>query len=247
MRTAFATMILAAGLVSVAQAQDAPPAPPATAPAPAAGAPATPGMSNMPMGNMPGMAPAAPGAAAPAAPAAEAPPAQPAAPAEAPPTLPTSGDAAVLISTIDKICVPLVRGGNLDALAKATPGMKLNRRDASWTMPLGGDKAYTITIFALGSNKDVCRGEIHYAIGQTDPLVKGLVVYAFLHQPELILQANYVQTTGDGIKRVQRSWEHLEPNAIQALNFTTLSKPDDTPTAKTYQVAEFYYQERKLP
>jgi hypothetical protein len=242
MRIAFASMILAAGLVSVAQAQDTPPAPPAM-----------PGM-----GNMPGMTPAAP-AAAPVAPVAPAPdaaapaaaapaaPAAPEAPAEPPPALPTTGDGAVLISTIEKLCVPLVRGGSLDALAKATPGMKLNRRDSSWTMPLGGDKAYTVTIYASGSNKDVCRGEIHYAIGQTDPLVKALVVYAFLHQPELILQANYVQTTGDGIKRVQRSWEHLEPNAIQALNFTTLSKPDDTPTAKTYQVAEFYYQERKLP
>ena len=232
MRIAFATMILAAGLVSVAQAQDAPPAPPAAPAAPA-------------MGDMPGMAPAAP-----AAPAAEAPPAQPAAPAEAPPTLPTTGDGAVLISTIEKLCVPLVRGGNLDALAKATPGWKLNRRDMSWSMPLSAAKEakdYTVTIYASGSNKDVCRGEIHYAIGQTDPIVKALVVYSFLHQPELILQANYVQTTGDGVKRVQRSWEHLEPNAIQALNFTTLSKPDDSPTAKTYQVAEFYYQERKLP
>ena len=242
MRIAFASMILAAGLVSVAQAQDTPPAPPAAAPA-------TPGMGNMPMGNMPGMSPAAPAAApeaaAPAAPAA--PVEAPAAPAEPPPALPTTGDGAVLISTIEKLCVPLVRGGNLDALAKATPGFKVNRRDSSWTMPLGGDKAYTLTIFASGSNKDVCRGEIHYAIGQTDPIVKDLVVYSFLHKPELILQANYVQTTGDGIKRVQRSWEHLEPNAIQAVNFTTLSKPDDTPTAKGYQVAEFYYQERKLP
>ena len=242
MRTALATLILAAGLVSVAQAQDTPPAPPATAPAMPA------------MSGMPGMAPAAPAAPAAAAAAPAAPPAAatptpeaPAPAAEAPPALPTTGDGAVLISVLEKVCVPLVRGGNLDALAKATPGMKLNRRDSSWTMPLGGDKNYTVTIFASGSNKDVCRGEIHYAIGQTDPLVKSLVVYSFLHKPELILQANYVQTTGDGIKRVQRSWEHLEPNAIQAVNFTTLSKPDDTPTAKGYQVAEFYYQERKLP
>ena len=249
MRIALATLVLAAGLTASAQAQD-------QAPAAASPAPAAP-MAGMPMGQA---APAAPTSATPAAPAAgpaagpaAAPAAQAApsgaaapAPAAETPSLPTSGDPAVLLSVIDKICVPLVRGGNLDALAKATPGMKLNRRDGSWTMPLGGDKAYTVTVFATGSNRDVCRGEIHYAIGQTDPLVKGLVVYAFLHQPELILQANYVQTGADGIKRVQRSWEHLEPTGIQAVNFTTLSKPDDTPTAKNYQAAEFYYQERKL-
>lgn len=238
MRIALASLILAAGLVSGAQAQDqaqpaaTPPAPPAVMPSASPAAPALPAT------------PASPAAAAPApapAPAAEqAPPPPPEVP-----TLPTTGDGAVLISVIDKFCVPLVRGGDFDAIGKSL-GMKKNRRDNSWTMPLGGDKNYTVSIYAPGANKDVCRGDIHYAVNQTDPIVKALNVWSFLHQPEFILQANYVKVYDDGVKRVQRSWEHLEANASQAVNFTTLTKPDDTSLSAKYSTAEFYYQERKF-
>ena len=127
----------------------------------------------------------------------------------------------MLISVIEKFCVPLVRGGSFDDLSKAMPGMKKNKRDNTWSLPLGGDKNYAVTVYAPGANKDVCRGDIHYAINQTDPIVKALNVWSFLHQPELILQANYVKVYDDGVKRVQRSWEHLEANASQAVNFTT--------------------------
>jgi hypothetical protein len=223
MRSAFASLILAAALGSAAQAQvpsTDPAAPATTAPAPetAPAAPATP-------------------PATPAAPAAEAPP--------APPTLPTTGDGAALVSVIEKVCIPLVRGGNLDELGKAA-GMKKNRRDMSWSMPLGGAREYVITVFSPGSNKDVCRGEVHYAVNQTEPFVQAMNVWSFLHQPELVLQANYVKVYGDGLKRVQRSWEHLEPNSSVAVNFTTLTKPDDTAVSGKYSAAEFYYQERKF-
>ena len=236
MRIALASLILAAGLVTAAQAQDqaqpAPAAPPAAPAAPPAAPPAPP----------------APDAAAPAAaqpPAAPTAEGTPAPTAEAPPTMPTTGDGAVLISVIDKMCVPLVRGGAFDDLGKAM-GMKKNKRDSSWSMGLGGDKAYTVTVFAPGSNKDVCRGEIHYAVNQTDPIVKALNVWSFLHQPELIPQANYVKVYDDGVKRVQRSWEHLEANSSQAVNFTTLTKPDDSSLSAKFSTAEFYYQERKF-
>lgn len=240
MRTALASLIVAAGLATAAQAQD--PAQPAPAAAPAA--PAT--QPAAPPATTP--APAAPTTAAPA-PTAQPPAATPepsAQPApEAAPTLPTTGDGAVLLSVIEKVCVPLVRGGNFDDLSKAM-GMKKNKRDNTWSLPLGGDKAYAITVYAPGSNKDVCRGDIHYAVNQTDPIVKALNVWSFLHQPEFILQANYVKVYDDGVKRVQRSWEHLEANASQAVNFTTLTKADDSSLSAKFSTAEFYYQERKF-
>jgi len=251
MRTALASLILAAGLVSAAQAQDqaqpapaaAPPAAPATTPA---APPATTEAPAAPAAQAPATTPA-PGAQAPAAtPAPGAEPTPTPAPAEETPTLPTTGDGAVLLSVVDKICVPLVRGGNVDDLAKAMPGMKKDRRSGAWTMPLGGDKAYVVTVFPLGSNKDVCRGEIHYTVNQTDPIVKAINTWSFLHQPEFILQANYVKVYDDGVKRVQRSWEHLDAAGSQAVNFTTLTKPDDTAVNAKYSAAEFYYQERKF-
>ena len=246
MRTALASLILAAGLVSAAQAQDpAQPAPAAAPPAAPAAAPATPPATPPATTQAPPATAPAPAAQAPAA--APAPSATPAPePAAETPTLPTSGDGAVLLSVVDKICVPMVRGGNVDDLAKAMPGMKKDRRSGAWTMPLGGDKAYVVTVFPLGSNKDVCRGEIHYAVNQTDPIVKALNVWSFLHQPEFILQANYVKVYDDGVKRVQRSWEHLDASGSQAVNFTTLTKPDDTALNAKFSAAEFYYQERKF-
>jgi hypothetical protein len=242
MRTALASLILAAGLVTAAQAQA--PAQPAPAPAQPAAPPATPAApptATPPAAPATTAAPAAQAPAATPAPTAEATPA----PAAEPPTLPTTGDGAVLLSVIDKMCAPLVRGGNFDDLGKAM-GMKKNRRDNSWSLGLGGDKAYTVTVFAPGANKDVCRGEIHYAVNQTDPIVKALNVWAFLHQPEFVLQANYVKVYDDGVKRVQRSWEHLEANGSQAVNFTTLTKADDSSLNGKYSTAEFYYQERKF-
>lgn len=235
MRTAIAaSLILTVGLGSVAQAQvpSTPPvaaAPTAPAPmAPTSGAPATTAAPD-----------AAPAAAAPAAtPAPDATP--------APPVLPTTGDGAVLISLVEKVCVPMVRGSKLDVVAKAA-GLKPNRRDGTWSMPLNADnKLYTVTIFASGANKDVCRGEVHYALGQDAPIVSAFNIWSFLHQPELVLQANYVATDGDGVKRVRKSWEHLESNSSTAINFSTLTKPDDSPINARFATAEFFYQERAL-
>jgi len=239
MRTALASLIVAAGLATAAQAQA-----PAAQPAPAA-APAAPAAAQPTPAAPPTTAPATAPSTAPATqpPAAAAPSAQPA--PEAAPTLPTTGDGAVLLSVIEKVCVPLVRGGNFDDLNKAM-GMKKNKRDNTYSLPLGGDKAYAITVYAPGSNKDVCRGDIHYAVNQTDPIVKALNVWSFLHQPEFILQANYVKVYDDGVKRVQRSWEHLEANASQAVNFTTPTKADDSSLNAKFSTAEFYYQARKF-
>lgn len=235
------------GLATSALAQPSPgaaaPAAPVPATVPAAPAPA----AEAPATTAP-TAPA-PNASAPAAPSAPVPPADATAAtpvAEAPPpppSLPTTGDGAVILSLLEKVCVPMVRGGNFDALAKAA-GMKKNRRDGSYVIGLGGDKTYTVTIFPPGSNKDVCQGEVHYALGQDKPIVSAINIWAFLHEPELILQANYVNVDPDGVKRVRKSWEHLETNSSIAVNFSTWRKPDDTPLNAKYDTGSLFYQER---
>ena len=235
MRTAaLVSFALAAGLAGAALAQEPaaqpapPPAAPATQPAPAP-APTQPS--------------ATPPAATPPAPAAEQPAAPPAAPEPPPPALPTTGDGAVIINVLEKVCVPLVRGGNLDQLAP-TVGAKKNRRDGTWQMPLGGDRAYTLTVQPSGVNKDVCQAEVHFAAGQDAPIVKAVNIWSFLHKPELILQANYVAVEGDGVKRVRKSWEHLESASSTAVNFTTWRKPDDTALNRGYDTGWLFYQER---
>src|SRR6185437_782579 len=167
MRIALASLLATAAAigacVSVAQAQTpaapaAPPAPAAQPPAPTAAAPATNPPATNPSATTPSATPAPPAAT----PDANAPPAAPAAPAaEAPPSLPTTGDGAQIIQIVEKFCVPLVRGGNFDQLAKAN-GMRNNRRDGSWSLQLGTtSKDYNVTFLPPGVNKDVCRGEVH--------------------------------------------------------------------------------------
>ena len=238
MRTAFASLILTAAVASAAQAQTPAVSAPAPTAQPAPAAPST--TAAPPTAAAPATTPPTTAAPTTAAPDTTAPPA-----AEAPPTLPTTGDGAVLLNIVEKVCVPLVRGGKLEDLAKAN-GFKLNRRDATWSMPLGGDKNYTVTMFPSGVNKDACRGEVHYALGGEKPIVSAFNVWSFLHQPELILQANYVNTDADGVKRVRKSWEHLDSTSSTAINFSTMTKPDDTPLNKNFATAEFVYQERHL-
>jgi hypothetical protein len=232
--------------VSVAQAQT--PAAPAAQSAPAAQTPAPPTSgpaTTAPTTTAPAGAP--PATPTPPAPDATAAPAAPAAPAaEAPPTLPTTGDGAQLISLVEKFCVPLVRGGNFDQLAKAN-GMRNNRRDGTWSIQLGTtNKDYSVTFSAPGVNKDVCRGEVHYAVGQDKPIVEAINIWSFLHQPELILQANYVAVDPDGVKRVRKSWEALSSTASTAINFSTWTKPDDSSLNPKFSTGEIFYQERKL-
>ena len=253
MRTVLVSLIATAALVSVAQAQTpapgtaaapaTPPAPPATAAAPSTTTTTTTTVAPPATTAAPATT-AGPGAPAAAAPGATATPA-----ADAPPTLPTTGDGATILALVEKVCVPLVRGGNLDDIAKAnaaTFGFKKNRRDNSWTMPLGANRDYNITISPPGVNKDVCRGEVHYAVGQDAPIVSAINIWSFLHQPELVLQANYVEVDPDGVKRVRKSWEHFDSAASTAINFSTWTKPDDTSLNAKFSTGEIFYQERKL-
>lgn len=228
MRIAIASLVAVTALATAAQAQE--PAPPTT--------PATP----------PAAAPAAP-PAAPAPDASAAPPAQPAVSPqdEAKAKLAAiTGDGAQIIQTLDKVCIPLVRGGNFEQIMKAN-GYKLNRRDQTWSVQLGTtSKDYSITMSAPGANKDVCRGEVHYALNQDKPIVEAVNIWAFLHQPELEATANYVAVDADGIKRVRKSWEALTPSSSTAVNFSTWTKPDDSSLNAKYSTGELFYQERKL-
>jgi hypothetical protein len=188
----------------------------------------------------PAPAPAAAAPAAPAAPAAAEP-----APAQPPPQLPTTGDGAAIIKAIETICIPAVRGQGIDAVAKAQ-GLKNNKRDSTWTMPLGGDKQYVLIFQPQFSQSDVCQAEVHYATGQDQPIISALVIWTYIHKPELILQANYVNVDPDGIKRVRKSWEHVDANgASTAVNFSILRKPDDAPLDPHYDTGMLFYQERK--
>ncbi|MFD1783050.1 hypothetical protein ACFSC0_06565 [Phenylobacterium terrae] len=217
MRTALVSLVALAGFstAAVAQPAETPPAQPA---APAA--PAT---------------PATPPAAAPAAPAAPA--------TEPAPQRPTSGVGAVVLDAIERICVPLVRGGDADQLAKAY-GLR-KRRDV-WVGTLE-TKPYTIALSPQRSDKNTCELTVEFAIGQDETIAKALHTWSFLHQPELKPYRSDIRPDPvNGNQLTTRSWEHFTNTDSIGLVFVLHRKADGSPVERNRERAKILYQERKL-
>jgi len=224
MRSALATLILATSVAVAASAQTP------TAPAPAPAEPAT----------LPAAAPAPP---APAAADILIPEAAPVVPQKTY-ALPTDGEIGQIISVINNVCVPLVHGGDLDKLATPALGYKKNKRDMTYTATLVA-KPYTLTIFAPGSNKEVCRIAINYTTGQEKPIIVGLNIFSLLHQPELEQQRNDFVPATD-FKRITNSWEYFTDHESTGLVFLQLKKPDGTEVSDKWSMGEVLYSERKF-
>ena len=214
MRTAIISLI-AAGLATSAAAQIAPPAAPPAMPAEV-------------------MAPATAPAAAPA----------PIPEPEKVYAVPTTGEIGQIIDVINRICVPLVRGGDISKLATKGLGFKANKRDGTYTQTLQV-KPYTLTVYAPGSNKDVCRIAINYTLGGEKPIIVGLNIFSLLHQPELLQQRNDFVPATD-YKRITNSWEYFTDHQSIGLVFLQLKKPDGSSVNGKWDMGEVLYSERKF-
>ncbi len=229
MRSAITTMLIAAGLATAAVAQTPVVAPtaPATTPAP------TPAPAIVPV-----IAPADIGPA----PATTADPTPAAVPPE--PVLPTVGDGAEVAKIVQNVCIPLVRGGNIDQLTAAAGMKKVKKRGlVNYVTLLGGVKGYTVTLDSQGSNKNVCSITLNYAINGEKPIIEALNIWAYLHDPYMPVQRNdYIPATD--YKRITNSWEHFNEHESQGLVFLQLKKPDGTPVSDKYDLATVLYSER---
>jgi hypothetical protein len=215
MRSAITTMLIAAGLATAAVAQT-----------PAA-APAAPASATSPVDIGP-------------APATTADPSPAAVPPE--PVLPTVGDGAEVARIVQNVCMPLVKGGNIDQLTAAA-GKK--RGLVNYVTLLGGIKGYTLTLDSQGSNKDVCSITLNYAINGEKPIIEALNIWAYLHDPYMPVQRNdYIPATD--YKRITNSWEHFNEHESQGLVFLQLKKPDGTPVSDKFDLATVLYSERKF-
>lgn len=173
------------------------------------------------------------------APATAAPPAPPPPPVV---TLPTAGDGAALIGLLQSVCAPAVVGGNLDALAKAS-GLKKNR-DGAWVGVFGA-KPFSVTVFPAGSNPNACNLSIDHVQGGAQPLVDGLIAWAYLHQPALQLYRND-EVVADDFKRRTISWEYLAPDGGSVgLVFVGLKKPDGSAVSKVGDRSTLIFQVNK--
>jgi len=231
MRSAFVAFVASAGVATASAAQTppaAPAAPPPAAAAPEAAPPAAPAATPAP----------APDAAAPAAPAAEGAPAQPE------PTLPTAGDGAEVVSVLQNVCMPLVKGGDWAKLAQAN-GMKKAKKNGVqvFIKQLGADKTYSITLEDPGSNKNVCSLTLNYTIGGEKPIIQALNIWSYLHDPYMAAQRNDYTPPTD-FKRITNSWEYFTEHESQGLVIVQLKKPDGSSVNPKFDVANVLYSER---
>lgn len=182
-----------------------------------------------------------------AAPAASAEPVAPAAaPAEPPPTLPTSGDGATVLSVLTRACLPMVREGKTVEQVAQDLGMRRDRRSGSYQLGLGGDRNYVISVLPKGANDNVCNVQINYAVGAEEPIVDALNIWAFLQEPRLRLQRNDFAVGPDNVKRITLAWEHYTDAESTGLVFVQLKNPDDTPLDRRYDQATLLFSERSF-
>lgn len=242
-------LMAATALGAVAFAQEVPaPQPPAPPAAPVA-APAT-------TEAQPPAAPAAPAAAAAAPAGGEAqPPAAPAEqvveapkPPEPPPVLPTSGDGAVIVDLLNRICRPLVEGrGQFEPLVKAA-GFKKDNRLQAWVKPLS-QRPFEVHMTQPGSNNaNVCSITVRYAPGWDAPIVDAMNIWRFLHDPQLRLKRNDIAAYTDK-QRTTTTWDNWENQGYDGkmigLILVQLNAPDGAAINKNYDEALIQYSQRK--
>ena len=206
--------LAAAGAASATLAQTSPPVPPPPPPPADAAAPAPP--------PPPAAAPAA--APAPVAP-------QP----EAPPPLPAPiGQAAYMISMIDKVCTPLVAGQDIKSVAAAN-GLKKTRE--AWVLALPGVQRFSVTP-PTAANPHVCSVAINYDVDQSKPLVDALFVWAVQQTPSLPPLSSAYQSS-PGI--TSWSWAVDSGQGQEGVVFTIQRTPDNRPAGKGYDVATLLF------
>jgi hypothetical protein len=215
---------LALGAVLPALAQDPTPATPPAPPATQAAPPAAPAAPAAPDGSATPAAPAAPGAEVqPPQAAAEPPP-----PA---PTLPTSGDAAVITTLLTNVCEPLVRGGQVDQIAKAN-GLKLDKKSQTYVLPLTPKTPYQVMLEQPGVNKNVCTLRVQYSpSGDSEKQIRdGLNVWRFLHTPQMFLHRNEQGASVTGQTATTITWDNraniAEDGKMYGLIFRQVRNPD---------------------
>jgi hypothetical protein len=209
-RTALAWIAaIAAGTAGPALAQPAepPPAPPQQAAPAAASA----------EGPAPATAAAAPEAQAPAAPA-------PPPPAPAPPP---STIAPYILSTLQKVCVPLIHKEKVKQVAAAN-GFRLRRNELELRLP-GVDK---ITVSPPSvANPTVCTLSLEYQIDQTPGLVAALSAWAAAQSPPLQPGDVGYQAT-PAIK--SWTWTGGVAPMREAVVFNARKTPDGRPVGKDH-------------
>lgn len=166
---------------------------------------------------MPPPAPEAPVAEAPAAPEEPAPP--------APPPAPTDVTSLAVINTIERICVPMVRG---TPIAKLAPSLGFKKKRDVWVWVY--QKGYQVSIQPSTTNPTVCTIDVNHPVEAVAPaatLATDLHYWAQRQGGGWFL-ARFDKYVTD-MERTTRSWEKEGDTEGQALVLMTERKITGAP------------------
>jgi hypothetical protein len=231
MRVAILSVLAAGAMTVSAVAQEAPaPVEPAM---PEVAQPTMPEAAPPPV--LPQDAPVAPtDAAAPAAPAAPV-VIVPAAPEPPPPPPPAPTDATAILfhNQLEKLCMPLVRGGDISKLAPALGFKKKrgNNYELQWA------KGYKAFVSDPGNNPRVCTVLIQHPVDGLIPTIDDLHGWAIYRN--WTLEENAKRTTD--MERSTRKWEFNTPTSREVIVLLTTRKADGSPINKNYDQTELIY------
>jgi hypothetical protein len=177
---------------------------------------------------------AAGAASAQPAPAPPAPPAAPQvlAPTLAPPPPPPAptGEAASVISMLEKACIPLIKGQDPKAVATAN-GLRRSRDDLVLQLP--GVQRITLAPPTM-ANPTVCTLTVNYDVDQSKPLVDALGNWGSIQTPPMAPLGSGFQS-GPGM--TGWSWSGDSAQTHTGLVLTVQKTPDGKPVGKGYDVA----------
>lgn len=98
-----------------------------------------------------------------------------------PPTSPPSGVGPYVTSTIEKVCLPLIRGQDIKSVVQAA-GLRKSHDD--WVLQLQGVEKITVSP-PTQANPSVCTLTVNYEVDQTGALVGALTAWAAAQMPPL--------------------------------------------------------------
>ena len=165
-----------------------------------------------------------------------------AAPAGPPPPIPTSGVGGTIVGVLQKVCLPMLRQDTPVSKAAPAAGLKLNKKQGTYTAPLGA-APYSIAVRPRGANQQVCNVEIHHPLESGDEIAKALNIWS-MHQPEMKMVRNDAAVGPDGLKRVTLSWEQEADGRDAGLVFVRVQRPDGTPVEPGVGTATLLYSEQ---
>jgi len=143
-----------------------------------------------------------------------------------------------VLNVLERICVPLAKGGDLASLAKPL-GFKLKRDLWVQQYQKGG---YTITVHPVGSNPGICNVDIDHPIDGITEVIIDLHNWAMARDWTLYRNDKY----DTNMERSTRSWTLDTPTSQEAIVLLTVRKPGGKPMTSRTDHTELLYSFKAL-